>query len=342
MINSLGVVGHPSRLGGADTELEHQIILWRDMGIEVYICHTGEFDDNNILKVKKDMEDIGCKYLNPRSWKELEGLDVISFCNGHFLEALPEIKKYARTTTFANCMTWNFDKELEMQEKNLIDFHIYQTQHQFNKVHIKLKKLGSKYRGLFFNPYFHAINFPFIERNNQKDFFRFGRISRGDADKYGKNQVWIWETMTAPVLKSGLVLGWDDRARKKLGDLPPYVNGLEEGAITQQEFYKQCDVIIMTTDTFENLPRIGFEAMSSGSLLVVDNRGGWQILVEDGKTGWLCKDDREFVYKASRSAFEKNESEQMRINAKNKLDQKWGKESSIESWSNIFKEWEKI
>jgi glycosyltransferase involved in cell wall biosynthesis len=230
---------------------------------------------------------------------------------------------------------------LEMQEKKLIDFHLYQTKHQFDKVSIKLKKFGNHYKPLYFNPYFHNIDFPFIE-NRESDFFRFGRISRADPDKFGSRQIWIWETMTAPELKSGIVLGWNHRINKKLGDLPSYVNGLAEGAVSQQEFYKQCDVIIMTTDTFENLPRIGFEAMSSGCLLVVDNKGGWKVLVDDGITGWLCGDDREFVYKASRTAFEKQETNLMRIKAKNKLDTMWGKNNSMKDWNNIFNQWSKI
>jgi glycosyltransferase involved in cell wall biosynthesis len=145
--------------------------------------------------------------------------------------------------------------------------------------------------------------------------------------------------MTAPVLKNGTVLGWDHRAALKLGKLPSYIKGYKEGEITQQDFYKTCDVIIMSTDTFENLPRVGFEAMSSGSVLIVDNRGGWKVLVEDSKTGWLCNDNREFVYKASRSAFEIKETHQLRINAKNKLEKEWGSDNSIKSWEKIFNIW---
>jgi glycosyltransferase involved in cell wall biosynthesis len=341
MIKELCVIGHPSKLGGADTELDHQIHLWRDMGVDVYICHTGGFDDNlNIMK--KEMLDIGCKYLPELSWKDLKGFHTISFCNGEFLSDIEQIKKYAKTTTFVNCMTWNFDKELDAHRKGLIDFFLYQTQHQFDRGSIKLKKISeTNYRPLFFKPYFNTKDFPFIERNN-KDFFKFGRISRGDADKYGSRQLWIYETMTAPVLKDGLMLGWDHRAQKKLGDPPSYVKCLGEGDISQQDFYAKCDIIIMTTDTFENLPRVGFEAMSMGSLLVVDNRGGWTVLVDDGKTGWLCNDDREFVYKASRSAFEIQESDDMRYAAKQKLEKVWGKENSIKCWENIFNEWNKL
>lgn len=341
MIKELCVIGHPSKLGGADTELEHQIRLWREMGIDVYICHTGYFDTNAQL-MKKEMENLGCKYLESRSWKDLVGMHVISFCNGEFLANLEEIREYAKSTTFVNCMTWNFEKELIAHEKGLIDFFLYQTQHQFDKCSIKLNNISSiNYKPLFFNPYFDSRDFPFIERKDG-EYFKFGRISRGDADKYNKNQIWIWETMTSPKLKKGTVLGWNNKIICKLGILPYYITGYSEGEISQQDLYKECDVIIMSTDTYENLPRVGFEAMSSGSLLIVDNRGGWQILVEDGKTGWLCDDQREFVYKASRAAFETTETQDLRYKARNKLDTEWGKEESAKSWEKIFTEWSKI
>lgn len=341
MIKELCVIGHPSKLGGADTELDHQIHLWREMGIDVYICHTGGFDQN-LLNMKKEMEAIGVQYLPASSWKHLSGFNTISFCNGEFLSNIEEIKKYAKSTTFVNCMTWNFDKEVIAQENNMLDFHLYQTQHQFDMVSKRLKTKGNNYRPIQFNPYFNTEAFPFTERKNN-DVFKFGRISRGDADKYNGSQLWIWETMTSPVLKEGTVLGWDDRAKKKFGtDLPYYIKGYREGEITQQKLYSECDVIILSTDTFENLPRIGFEAMSSGSVLVVDNKGGWKVLVDDGKTGWLCNDQREFVYKASRAAYEVEETNTMRLAARNKIEDRWGKESAMKSWENVFNEWEKI
>ena len=42
--------------------------------------------------------------------------------------------------------------------------------------------------------------------------------------------------------------------------------------------------------------------MASGSVLIVDNRGGWRQMVEHGKTGWLCGSERDFIYYASKSA----------------------------------------
>ncbi len=334
-IDALCVIGHPSRLGGADTELDHQIRCWQAMGIEVHICHTSTLDNNARAM---QMEQRGCVYHDSGDWKSLDGMHCISFCNGEFLDQLPEIHRYARTTSFVNCMTWNFDRELEMQERGCIDFHLYQTEHAFERVSTKLKLLGT-YRPLHFVPYFHTADFPYHD-DRPDDKFRFGRISRGDADKFGSRQLWIYETMTAPVLKEGLIVGWDERARKRFGrDPDSYIRTLPEGGISQQEFYRYCEAIIMTTETFENLPRVGFEAMASGSILVVDNRGGWRLQVEDGITGWLCADDREFVYKASRCAFEHRERAEMRVEARTRFDLRWGLESSMQSWAEVFRRW---
>lgn len=331
-LSDLCVVGHPSRVGGADTELDHQMRCWQAMGIQVHVCHTGAIDDH--LKSLR-LEDRGVIYHPSRDWKSLEGLDCVSFCNGEFLANLPEIRKYARSITWVNCMTWNFDREVQMHAERMIDLHLYQTEHALERVGTKLRALGN-FQGLVFTPYFHAEDFPF-HSSRPNDKFCFGRISRADADKFNHRQLWIYETMTAPVLKEGLILGWNERIATKVGKQPDsYIRAVPEGTISQREFYKTCEAIIMTTDTFENLPRVGFEAMSSGSILVVDRRGGWQTQVDDGVTGWLCNDDREFVYKASRCAFEPEERERMRQAARAKLEQTWGLEAAMHSWEQVF------
>jgi hypothetical protein len=339
MIEELCVIGHPSRLGGADTELDHQIHCWQAMGVRVHICHTGALDAN--LSAMK-MEQRGCIYHQPKDWQSLEGLHCISYCNGQFLQNLPQIRKWARTTTFVNCMTWNFDLELRCQEQGLIDFHLYQTEHARERVGKRLAGLHEPFRPLMITPYFHAADFPFHE-DRPNDRFRFGRISRGDADKFHGRQLWIYETMTAPELKEGHIVGWDHRARRKFGrDPDDYIKTYPEGGMTQRNFYATCEAVIMATDTFENLPRVAFEAMASGSILVVDRRGGWRALVEDGVTGWLCVDDREFVYKASRCAFEAEERRHMRHAARDRLTAISGFPVASESWENVFREWERL
>jgi glycosyltransferase involved in cell wall biosynthesis len=338
MMDAVCVIGHPSRLGGADTELDHQIRCWQRMGLAVHICHTGPLDAN--LEAMR-LAERGCIYHAPCDWPSLEGLHCISFCNGEFLRFLPQIRKHARSTTFVNCMTWNFSLEVERQAAGLIDFHLYQTRHAFERLRGKLAERGT-YRPLFVHPYFDAAEFPYVE-DRPADKFRFGRISRDDPDKFGARQLWIYETMTAPVLKEGLVLGWGDNVQRKYGRRPDdYIQCLPAGSISQRAFYLQCEAVIMTTETFENLPRVGFEAMASGSVLVVDDRGGWTLQVDDGQTGWLCRDDREFVYKASRCAFESEERQAMRQAARAKLETTWGLQAAMDSWAGVFDAWQAL
>ncbi len=358
MIKELCIIGHPSFLGGADQELLHQIKCWHLMGIKIYILHTGPLKDVNIQKLKPILEnDYNCTYLKPRMWNQCKDMHCISFCNGMFLEHLSTIKKYAKSTTFVNCMTWNFKKEIEAQSKGLIDFHLYQTDHGMDMVSKALKKYPG-YKGLRIDPYFDCEQFEYID-NRPNDHFRFGRISRSDMAKFSGNQLDIYDCFQSPVEKSGLILGWSpmisSKIRLRRSKLVSRVdNGVEinfynnylqlvrECGVSQKDFYKFCDVMILAADTFENLPRVGMECMASGTVMIVDNRGGWKLEVDDGVTGFLCDTPKEFIEKSTLLANNPDIKEEMRNKAFEKLQSKWGLEESMKSWETIFKNYEKI
>ncbi len=76
--------------------------------------------------------------------------------------------------------------------------------------------------------------------------------------------------------------------------------------------------------------------MASGSLLVVDDRGGWRELIQHGQTGFLCGDQREFVYYSSRAAFEREERKLMASNARQWLESNWGLEQAKKEWTAFF------
>ena len=123
MINEICIIGQPSLVGGADTELYDQCLLWNKMGIKIYFLPT-----QVLTKLQEKMIiQLNANCLSRRQWNECKGMHCIGYCNGQYLTNLHHIKKYAKTTTFVNCMTWNFQKEIECQSKGLIDFHLYQT-----------------------------------------------------------------------------------------------------------------------------------------------------------------------------------------------------------------------
>jgi len=340
MITELCVIGHASNLGGADTELDHQIYCWQNMGIKVHICHTGELSPR-LLDMK--LQDRGCIYHKSRDWPSLKGFHVISFCNGRFLENLEIIKIYAKTATFVNCMTWAFRKEIEFQRKGLIDFHLYQTDHGMDMIGSKLKNLGKPYRAIRVDPYFKRDDFPFII-NRSNETFKFGRISRGDAQKFNVHQLDIYKKFYSKKPKDGIIMGWGPKTISKYPNqsIPNYIKTYPECGISQQDFYKHCDSVIMSTDTFENLPRVGMESISSGSVLVVDNRGGWKHLVNNGVTGFLCNDVNDFITKSTLLANNDNIRESMRHEAIKKLDVTWGMEAAMKSWDKVFTQVEKL
>ena len=76
--------------------------------------------------------------------------------------------------------------------------------------------------------------------------------------------------------------------------------------------------------------------MASGSVLIVDNRGGWQQMIEHGKTGWLCDTPEDFITYATRMAHEPKERLAMARAARERLDQLAGENASQASWSGVL------
>ncbi|QDS91445.1 Glycosyl transferases group 1 [Roseimaritima multifibrata] len=332
MIDEICVIGFPSRLGGADTELDHQIRVWQHLGVKVHLIHTFPLDHNCHLM---QMEKRGCVVHRPRDWAACEGKHVIAYCNSGFLENIEAIRALARTTTFVNCMTWLFEKEKEAHKRGLIDFFVYQTNHVIDKVGAELRAINACYRPIKIDPYFHLSDFPFTEERSDETF-RFARISRSDPAKFHPSQLWIYETMVAPVLKSGIMLGVDNKIREKIGTEPDWIRAFPAGEVSVKSVYECSHCLILASETYENLPRIAFEAMASGCLLIVDDRGGWQELVKHRETGYLCKDPRDFVYYASRAAYEIQERNQMVKNAREWLNERYSLELAGEQWLGFF------
>ena len=341
-LNRLFVHGFPGLYGGASTELHHQILVWRNMGIEV---HLVPFWDPFHEPLLPEMRRLGVVIHLPNSFDAVEPGDaVLGFCSMEFLAALPEIRQRTRRTVFVNCMTWLFEKEREAMAHGYISMFLYQNDSVRLKQMDELRSINDnpEIRHVTFRPYFDDNRFPFV-RHRTRETFGCGRISRQDADKFAANTLHIYEYFVAPQLKRGLFLGFDHRSEEKIGKPYDWIRtARDQSEVSQQDFYAHCEIILQPTDTTENWPRIGFEAMSSGSVLIVDNRGGWQQIIEHGKTGWLCNHERDFIYYASKMAYEPNMREDMAEAARERGHSLGGLEASIESWKAVFEEMDKL
>lgn len=337
-IKRLFVTGFPSLYGGAGTELHHQIIAWRHMGVEVHIIPSYQGYQHEPLYL--EMLERGVIIHEPEQWDILTpGDPIFGFCNGEFLNSLPEIRKHTRRTVFVNCMTWLFDKEKELMSQGQIAMFLYQNEEVRQKNMPILKALNDDKNITFltFKPYFHNDSFPYVANERPEEIFGCGRISRQDSDKFARNTLHIYEYFVAPVPKSGLFLGFDERSEEKIGTPYSWIRtARDQNEVSQQDFYKHCEIVLQPTDTTENWPRVGFEAMASGSILIVDNRGGWRQMVKHGKTGWLCNHERDFIYYASIMAYEPHIRKEMAEAALQWVEELGGLNASIASWEEVF------
>lgn len=337
MKRSCYIVGFPSLYGGAGAELYHQIKAWSRMGVDIHLIPT----QKNIQRAElyPEMVERGVTVHEGYDWAAIpEGAPVISFCNEDFLSALPDIRKRTRRTVFVNCMTWLFGQEKEAMKRGDIALFLYQNESVRQNVMPRLKALNNdpSIRFMTFKPYFDTADFPFIGYRSP-DWFGAGHISRQDEDKFSKDTWRIYENFACPVEKRGTFLGFDHRSEAKTGKPPDWVETFhDQKSLSQQEFYQRCHVVLQPTDTTENWPRVGFEAMASGSVLIVDKRGGWVQMVEHGKTGWLCESPGDFISYATRMAWEPHCREDMAAAARERGLLLGGMDASLESWEQVF------
>ena len=102
--------GFPGKYGGASTELHHQIILWRAMGLEVHIIPSSH--DYLQEPLYPSLIELGVIIHTCNEWDALSpGDPILGFCNSEFLDHLEVIYQRTRRTVFINCMTWLFEKE---------------------------------------------------------------------------------------------------------------------------------------------------------------------------------------------------------------------------------------
>ncbi|MEM9419938.1 MAG: glycosyltransferase [Planctomycetota bacterium] len=340
-INDVFIYGFPGLYAGANTELHHQIVLWRSMGLSIHLIPSDPGYRNEALY--PEMIERGVTVHEADDFDAiLPGAPVLGFCNDRFLTNLDRILERSHNTVFVNCMTWLFEMEKRRHREGKLAAFLYQNDAVRQKSQVALQAINpdADVQYLTFKPYFNAEAYPFVDRRAD-DRFAIGHISRQDADKFAADTLRIWESIEVPgaVPKRGIMLGFGRPSEEKIGMPADWITTYEnQNTLSQQDFYARTDVIVQPTDTTENWPRIGLEAMASGTVLIVDNRGGWQQMIEHGKTGWLCDTPEDFITYATRMAHEPEERRALARAARERLDQLAGASSSKESWLSVLDE----
>lgn len=338
MLKRIFVFGFPGRYGGAPTEMHHQILLWLGMGVEVHLIPAWNPEGEELYL---DMKDRGVVIHEPLEWSALRPEDsILGFCCQLFLFYLPDIRQYTLRTVFLNCMTWLFGEEKRAMRDGEIALFLFQNEMVKRDLQPQLQKLnsGAATQFMAFHPYFHEVGFPFHEKRN-REFFTCGHISRMDEEKYAKETLAIYEAVRSLLPKKGIFLGYGKLVEEKIGSPPGWIRTAKSHyELPVAEFYRECDVVLQPSDLTENWPRVGFEAMASGCVLIVDNRGGWRQMVEHGKTGWLCDSAEDFIKYASLMAQEPEMRMEMAGAARERGRLLAGEETARKSWEAVFEE----
>lgn len=314
MSNRVYVIGYPSHLGGANTELWHTLKLWRRFDLPVTLVPTWQADPG----WRRRLDAIGCRTVesDPGRLGRVPGLAgglVVSMCNTRFLAVAEQFRELGCRIIWVGCMNWLFPKErLHYRRHGVFDRHIFQSAYQRNQLAPQLRKFGYTddrgrlIRGAFdcselaFRPLAHPPGKPLV----------IGRLSRSAADKYSPRTWRIYERIPHPV--RARVLGWAEEVRARLGPPPRWAECLPPGSRTPAEFLATLHALVHAGgQAVENWPRVGLEAMAAGVPVVADRRGGWTEMIRHGRTGYLCRGEEEFAYYAARLAYD--EAHRLRI-----------------------------
>jgi glycosyltransferase involved in cell wall biosynthesis len=312
------VAGFPGYWGGADTELDHLIDLWRAHGVAVHLVPMFGSDPAMVASVLAR----GCTVheYRPEIFRDRV---VVSFCNQNFLGRLPEIVAAGRPgrVIWFNCMTWLFDGDRRAHEEGWIDLFGFVSEYQERCL---APELG-EYRTFGYRPYFDVARVPWAYREWDGSY-HVGRVSRDNASKYAPDTWRIFNRVLVPpeLRKRVLVLGFGPRARERTGLPPP---GLEVetwpcNGIPAEHVYRRLDTMIHKTGSSrESYGRVLVEAHAYGVVPIVEDDYAFPELVIDGETGFRTSDSDEMSYLASVLAHDPARHRRMAENGRRHLEE---------------------
>lgn len=336
-MEALWVAGFPSLYGGADTELDHTIDLLRGFDVEVHLVPMFSAE----TAMRDSVNARGCHIHDYRP-EIFQDKIVASWCNGEFLAALPEIMAAGppgRVIWF-NCMTWNFDKELNAHRERWIDYHGFVSEYQLMQLMRPLAEI-SPVLTFPYRPYFNSerVSWRYREWNGE---YRLGRISRDDADKFAADTWQIFDRVLVPhdVAKKVYILGFGENAKGRIGEPPGSLDFLTwaPGVISAEEFYRTIDTMIHKTGgSRESYSRVLVEAYAHGVVPIVERDYAFPELVIHGETGFMAQSSDEMSWYASMLAHNPLEHRRLAENGRLHLQELTRPEVCILGWKKVLR-----
>jgi glycosyltransferase involved in cell wall biosynthesis len=333
------IAGYPGFYGGADTELDHNIDLWRARNVEVHLVPLVKPDDG----MKQLCDKRGC-ITHRYETGIFNNRVVASFCNGGFLQKLPEIIEAGRPqcVIWFNCMTWTFPEEITAHANGWIDLHGFVSDYQRKMLKPALEKHRAVRELHGYKPFYDINNAsqPLAFRYHPPEqYFAVGRVSRDDASKFAEDTWSIFQKVCAPIPKKVFILGYGENAHAKCGPPP---DGLDwqtwsPNAVPVRNIFGKLHALIHKTGgSRESYGRIIPEAYAAGVPVIVENDFAFPELVIDGITGYLCRSSDEMSFRASELAFDESRRRRIIESAREHL------LNHIASSDSCWKAWEAV
>lgn len=329
----------PSNLGGADTRLKDLIQCFR--GASGYKLFSVPNDDGRLLE-SENVNFLLDNGVTPMPWKSLpDRMDGfgISFCNFRLFSEkwrIEKIKSSGLKFIWSNDMMWRTGEEAAALREGLINATIYTSEKHMkdmsdeNTSHITERIIPN---------YFHADNYPFIDRPI-RDEFTIGKHSRADMLKYTDN---------FPLFYAGLpienprfkIMGINKNILDKFKwfDFSNRWDLMPENAIPVIDFLRDLDCYVYSSHYkfTETQCRATIEAMLTGLPVIAPMKFNFLNQIWHGKTGLLWNTYEECANYVR--FFEKNADERIIFGKlARKISQAlWcDKDQHLSAWYNIF------
>ena len=278
---SVHVIGYPSTVGGANTELWHTVKLWRRAGINVTLHPTGSTPDAE--QWRPTLDAIGCETVQFRESEFSAGEIVVGFCNRTFRTNAKVLRATGCKLIYVPCMVAPFPEE--RPESPLADRYVFQSQFQRDR-YLPLIGIPLEHsvliRGAFDpsefqrNPLPHAPDTSFIVGKLCRAYNCDGAAA---PEKYPAD---LWKQYARiPYPIHARVMGWGPEIEAKCGPPPAWAEVLPQGAETTQQFLESIHCLVPGVGCcLENWPRIALEADAVGVPIIAEKRGGWTEILE--------------------------------------------------------------
>lgn len=292
------VIGYPSAVGGANTELWHTVKLWRRYGLPVIMIPTWRA----MPEWRRPLKRIGVK-IQERVGHELpvpEGATCVAWCNEHFERIAHQLQVRGCRLIYVPCMSYLTGTLINHHAKHgPYDRYVFQSHSQYETLLPQLAPFGvSAKRCRLIRGAFDPAEFPYHPRRQAG--LIVGRLSRPDLAKFHRETWRVYGRVRRRIPETQVrIMGWGPKLVQHCGEPPGWAEVLKRDTESTPKFLRSLHVMAQMGDlaagprSLENWPRVGLEAMAAGVPIVADRRGGWKEMIIEGETGLLASSPEE-------------------------------------------------